>query len=111
MDGVISWWDLSSDAAIKVNELKVDTPFMQLEKTGNILLVAAATSAYVIDPTSGNTLRKIDLNYKVSAFSLSKDHTQFLTGTSEDTWVRLHDYASGDLLGKLAVTILNLYVC
>jgi serine-threonine kinase receptor-associated protein len=100
LDGTISWWNLSSSSPTKVKQLKVEIPFMQLEKKGDILLVAAANSAYVLDSTSGEITRQIDLDYKISAFALNIDRNQFLTGTSEDTWVRLHDYTSTDLLGK-----------
>jgi len=100
LDGTISWWDVSSSSPIKLKELKVEMPFMQLEKKGNVLLIAAANSAYVLDSASGEITRQINLDYKISAFALNRDGTQFLTGTSEDTWVRLHDYASTDLLGK-----------
>lgn len=100
LDGTISWWDVSSSSPTKLKELKVEMPFMQLEKKGNVLLIAAANSAYVLDSASGEITRQINLDYKISAFALNRDGTQFLTGTSEDTWVRLHDYASTDLLGK-----------
>lgn len=98
LDGTISWWDVSSSSPTKLKELKVEMPFMQLEKKGNVLLIAAANSAYVLDSASGEITRQINLDYKISAFALNRDGTQFLTGTSEDTWVRLHDYASTDLL-------------
>lgn len=41
--------------------------------------------------------------YEISAFSINPTNTQVLTGCASDTWVRLHDYKTGELLGRFTV--------
>jgi len=44
-------------------------------------------------------LKTLDLDYDVSTVSIHPSLEKFVTGTSSDPWVRIHDYQSGAQLG------------
>lgn len=77
-------------------ELKATTG--QVERHGDCIIIAAGTNGYVIEAASGKLIKKLELSYDLSAFSINPDNSQFLAGCGSDTWVRLHDYKTGELL-------------
>lgn len=98
-DGVVTWWDISQQTPAKINEMELKATTGQVERySSDCLVVAAGSSAYLIEAPSGKLINKVDLDYEVSALAINADKTQFLSGCSDDTWVRLHDFETGELL-------------
>lgn len=108
-DGVVAWWDISSASPVKINEMELKAMTGQVERHGkDCIVIAAGMSGYVIEAASGKLINKIDLDYEVSALALNPEKTQFLCGSGSDTWVRLHDFKTGELLGMLEMMIISL---
>lgn len=100
-DGVVSWWDISqidNGSPKKIREMELKATAGQVERHYDSIVIAAGTNGYVIDAASGELTNKIELPYEVSALSINSENTQFLAGCGSDTWVRLHDLKSGELL-------------
>jgi serine-threonine kinase receptor-associated protein len=96
--GEFIWWDISSDEPIATKRINITGEIGQVERDKEWVVAAAGTSMCILDVTTGEVVKRMDLNYNVSAIGISKDRTKFLTGCSADTWVRLHDLETGELL-------------
>lgn len=102
--GELTWWDLSAGQTVgempNSTSIQLDPHVGQVEfsELANTVVVAAGTSVYIFDCESREIIKKLDMGYQVSAASVSSDGTQILTGCTSDTWVRLHDSVTGELL-------------
>jgi serine-threonine kinase receptor-associated protein len=102
--GDLTWWDLS--VGQKVGEMpnstsiQLDPQVGQVEysATNNVVIVAAGSSVFIFDCESRELVRKYEVGYQVSAASISTDGKHILTGCTADTWVRLHDGLTGELI-------------
>lgn len=102
-EGELIWWDLANHSVGTIPDftsVRLDMQVGQVEycKENNMIIVAAGTSICLFDCQSHQLARKHQVGYHVSAASLSSDEKFILTGCSTDTWVRLHDGVTGDLI-------------
>ena len=96
-DGIINWWDLRSKSII--NQLDLKSNLNSLEWSCNNEMISAVSENKVIFFNSfkpGQIIKEFDLENKPSSASLhpiSKD--KFVVGSSDDTWVRIHNFEDG----------------
>ncbi|KAL9085885.1 MAG: hypothetical protein Q9165_007368 [Trypethelium subeluteriae] len=95
-DKKIRWWDLRSKTPIA--EFGVDGLIgsCELNGTGGVLSVAAGKGIYFFDGTQpGSLLKKMEMKYEVASAAVNMEQRRFVTGSTGDTWVRVHDLDSG----------------
>ncbi|CAN6661116.1 eukaryotic translation initiation factor 3 subunit I [Trichomonascus vanleenenianus] len=96
--GQFQWWDIS-DTPKLINTVDIGVGVGQVEYTNDWLVTAGGSTVYVIHSVTGQIIKQIELDYPVSAVTLSNDQTHFMTGSSSDPWIRLHSFErDGELL-------------
>lgn len=97
-DKNLNWWDLRTAEKL-IESVPLDGPVTQMENRDGSLTVAAASSIYLFDISDRSQLKKELLPYNASTASIHPKRTKFVTGCPDDTWVRVHDFESGELIG------------
>ncbi|KAK9448508.1 WD40-repeat-containing domain protein [Limtongia smithiae] len=102
-DKTVRWWDLRSRPTTTASgELVLDGPITQMEEHDDgIIAVCAGSCMYMLSAKSHQLLNKVALSYNSSAVSIHPTRRRFATGSTQDTWVRFHDYESGKILETL----------
>ena len=107
-DKTLRWYDLrtpeqpiatyKTERDITSCELSTTTP----ENTDpGIMSVAAGQSALFFDAgRPGQLLKKVDFDHSISSVAVSPSTGRFVTGGSNDTWVRVWDLEPEKELGK-----------
>lgn len=108
-DKTIRWYDLRAEGPISTYKTEKDITSCELstnqaeDMNPGVLSVAAGTSAYFFDAGQpGQLLKKVDFDHGIAsvAYHGSSQGTQrFVTGGSNDTWVRVWDFEPERLLG------------
>ncbi len=105
-DKKIRWWDLRSRSVL--DEFAIDGVVgscemnaRSTEADNGVLTVAAGKTVYFFDGLgSRRLLKSITLPYEVASVALHSEQKRFVTGATGDTWVRVHDYETGEELGE-----------
>lgn len=110
-DGLVTWWEIEDPddlktkqdnerllAVKKIRDLDLKGITGQVEHDLETITIAYNQNADVLNAVTGAVIKRVTLSYKPSAFSINPEKTQFITGCSNDTWVRVHDYETGALL-------------
>ncbi|RVD82413.1 uncharacterized protein DFL_006840 [Arthrobotrys flagrans] len=94
-DKYIRWWDVRKKDI--VSAYMVDEPLASCEFStdGKILNVSAGKSVYFFDGVSGGLLKSVKTEYDCATVTLDAPTRKFVTGGSQDTWVRVYDFDSG----------------
>ncbi|KAF3902072.1 Beta-TrCP [Orbilia brochopaga] len=94
-DKYIRWWDVRSRDP--VSTYMVDEPLGNCEFSmdGKILNVSAGKSVYFFDGVSRMLLKQIKTEYDCATVALHAPTRKFVTGGSQDTWVRIYDFDTG----------------
>lgn len=96
-DKKLTWFDISGEI---FNEVNTDKSLLgHIEITGDQLLYPdGGNHITTYDINNGSLSKKLQLDYPVSAFAISESRDLVVTGTPDDTWVRLHEWNSGKLV-------------
>ncbi|KAJ6260703.1 hypothetical protein Dda_4932 [Drechslerella dactyloides] len=94
-DKYIRWWDVRSRDP--VTTYMVDEPLGSCEFSmdGKILNVSAGKTVYFFDGVTRMLLKQIKTEYDCATVALHAPTRKFVTGGSQDTWVRIYDFDSG----------------
>lgn len=68
---------------------------------GKDLIISCHQTVYIINGETGEIVQQHTLDYKISAIAINRAKTQFVTGCITDSWVRIHDYKTGQLIDTL----------
>lgn len=104
-DGLVTWWAIGDSdngddkrSVRKIRELDLKGITGQVKQEGDNIIIAYNQSVQVLNALTGQVVKHLTLDYKLSAISINPENTQFITGCTTDTWVRVHDYETGELL-------------
>jgi serine-threonine kinase receptor-associated protein len=109
-DKKLRWWDLRTRSTIgeytldgTVGSCEIDPiPLADSSSPSGTLSVAAGKTVYFFDAEKPATLIKsIKTPYEIASVSLNGAARKFITGSANDTWVRLWDYDEEKELGEL----------
>ncbi|EPQ26986.1 uncharacterized protein PFL1_05622 [Pseudozyma flocculosa PF-1] len=97
-DRTVRWWDTRT--LRKTHELKFDDPITSMERSygslGEILTVTSGKKVLFIDAASRTPLQTHTLPITPSSVSLHPTlGDRFVAGATEDGWVRVYDFATG----------------
>ncbi|KAH8914534.1 serine/threonine kinase receptor associated protein [Atractiella rhizophila] len=95
-DGAVKWWDLRSN--VLAHSVSYPEQITSLEKPFDSSLLSLVTGKDVsfIDLDTQQTFLSHKLNYKPTTASIHPtSRSTFVTGSSEDGWVRVHDAETG----------------
>ncbi|KAI9698556.1 MAG: hypothetical protein M1820_007446 [Bogoriella megaspora] len=96
-DKMVRWWDLRAKSVVKEYAVEGLVGSCELNGTGNVLSVAAGKSIYFFDGTQpGSLFKKMDMGYEVASAAVNMEQRKFVTGSTGDTWVRVHDLDTGE---------------
>lgn len=98
--GTVSWIDISAGNARVLSQSKVEPgPVSQAERhLENQMIVCSGQRAYIFDVASFSIIKTFSFDYTLNALAVSHDNMQYLTANANDTWVRLYDYNTNELL-------------
>jgi serine-threonine kinase receptor-associated protein len=105
-DRKIRWWDLRSRHPVieytvegTIGSCELNTLATRPSDPG-ILTVAAGKSVYLFDGSSpGRLLKRSDFRYEVASAAVNNESGKLVTGSADDTWVRLYDLRTDEELG------------
>jgi serine-threonine kinase receptor-associated protein len=92
----LKWWDVEKQTVRHTVEL--GTSLGQVCGERGWIVAASDSCVYFLDAETAETVNKFELDYPVSAVSVSADKTRFVTGCTNDTWIRLHLMDTGEVL-------------
>lgn len=106
-DKKIRWWDLRSSSPI--TEFEVEGLIGSCELNDGLdgnpdgtLSVAAGKSVYFFDGgRPGQLIKSIKTSQEVASVAVNGSARRFVTGSGSDTWVKVWDYDSEQVLGEL----------
>ncbi|KAB8075946.1 WD40-repeat-containing domain protein [Aspergillus leporis] len=104
-DRKIRWWDLRSRHPVieytvegTIGSCELNTLATRPSDPG-ILTVAAGKSVYLFDGSSpGRLLKRSDFRYEVASAAVNNESGKLVTGSADDTWVRLYDLRTDEEL-------------
>ncbi|KAK9464171.1 WD40-repeat-containing domain protein [Lipomyces oligophaga] len=99
-DKTVTWWDLRTKNH-KIESVILEGPISQLEVRNGIISIASGHSVSFFHAGNRRLMQKKAVSYGTSSASLHPFLKKFATGSSTDTWVRIHDLDSGELLDTL----------
>ncbi|KAI9657380.1 MAG: hypothetical protein M1821_003062 [Bathelium mastoideum] len=107
-DKMVRWWDLRSRTSVAEHGVDGLIGSCELNGTGGVLSVAAGKGIYFFDGTQpGSLLKKMDMKYEVASAAVNMEQRRFVTGSTGDTWVRVHDLDTGEEIGKIVVSCIH----
>lgn len=104
-DRKVRWWDLRSRHPVmeytvegSIGSCELNTLAGRPNDPG-ILTVAAGKSVYLFDGSSpGRLLKKSEFRYEVASAAVNNETGRLVTGSADDTWVRLYDLRTDEEL-------------
>ncbi|KAE8354826.1 WD repeat protein [Aspergillus coremiiformis] len=104
-DRKIRWWDLRSRHPVMeytvegaISSCELNTLAIRPNDPG-ILTVAAGKSVYLFDGSSpGRLLKRSDFRYEVASAAVNNETGRLVTGSADDTWVRVYDLRTDEEL-------------
>ncbi|KAK9471114.1 WD40-repeat-containing domain protein [Dipodascopsis tothii] len=93
-DRALRWWDPRAPAA-PVHTVDLPGVAGQVEVRDGAVVACAGRSVLLFDARTREPVHRLDLAYDVSSAAVNTARTKVVTGSTADTWVRVHDYASG----------------
>lgn len=97
-DKVIKIWDLRSNEHVRTIQASAPISSMDFSVDGDHIVFASGRSAQVWDASSYEIVKQYDMDYEVSCVSLHPSGKKFATGGSNDLWVRIYDFETGEQL-------------
>lgn len=94
-DKRIRWWDPMSLQELGSFETEDLITSMEQSADGKFITVTSGKSVYFLDAEAQTLAKCIKTQYDVSSVSLHPEHKRFVTGGSNDLWVRVYDFESG----------------
>ena len=97
---------MAAVATFELLEFPTEAPVTSCEASaiddGNgVLSVAAGKNVYFFDGVNtGRLTKKVKLPYTVASVAYHSEARKFVTGSNDDTWVRVYDYDEDTELGK-----------
>lgn len=93
-DKKIRWWDPRTSAPLSTFELEGPVGSCELNSVfAPTLSVAAGKTAYIFsDSQPGQLIKKIKTPHEIASVAVHVEDRKFVTGGSQDTWVRLYDF-------------------
>lgn len=93
-DKKIRWWDIRSRTVAAVHDLDGPIGSCELDNlSAPSLAVAAGKSAYFFSGTvPGQLLKTVQTSHEIASVALHAEAGKFVTGGSEDPWVRVYDF-------------------
>lgn len=93
-DKQIRWWDIRSRTVAAVHDLDGPIGSCELDNLSTpSLAVAAGKSAYFFSGTvPGQLLKTVQTPNEIASVALHAEAGKFVTGGSEDPWVRVYDF-------------------
>lgn len=96
-DKMIRWWDMRQSRP--TTTFAIDGTFGSLELTtktsDKVISVASGKKVYFFSDT-GRLLKSHVLDKDVSSVAVNWEERKFVTGSSQETWIRIYDYESGE---------------
>ncbi|KDQ59466.1 hypothetical protein JAAARDRAFT_33037 [Jaapia argillacea MUCL 33604] len=91
-DGMVKWWDLRSRKLTTTLSFPTPVTSMELSQHTNRLVVTSGkTVAFIPALPNGAQTHSLNLAYAPSSASIHPiTHDQFVTGSTNDEWVRIH---------------------
>lgn len=96
-DKIVRWWDTRT--LEETHSISFDAPITSMEKShdGELVSITSGNDVTFLDLTSRLPYLSQTLSYAPSTASLHPIHREsFVTGSTQDGWVRLHDAESGE---------------
>lgn len=100
-DSYLNWWDISdsdNDPPKTLHTLQLGPSLGQVSAERGWIVASVQDCVYFINTDTAEIEIKHQLEYQVSACSVNSDKSKFVTGCSDDTWVRLHCIKTGEVL-------------
>ncbi|KAI9732189.1 MAG: hypothetical protein M1834_004286 [Cirrosporium novae-zelandiae] len=96
-DNMVRWWDLRTQAPVAQHPISGTLGTCELNAPSTdargVLSVASGKTAYFFDGFEpGRLIKAVKLPYEVSTVAYHGEQNKFVTGSSGDTWVRVHDF-------------------
>lgn len=109
-DKAIRWWDLREMSVVQEQTFTGEIgscEFTNVKPLPNdigggypVLTIAAGKSVYFYGgPDARMLIKKVDLPYDVASVALHPSQRKFVTGGKTDTWAKVYDYDSEQVLG------------
>lgn len=98
-DKYIRWWDVRTRDPVDTFKVDETLGSCEFSTDGGILNVTAGKTVYFFDG-SRRLLKSIKTDYDCATVALHAPTRKFVTGGSQDTWVRIYDFDSGKELGR-----------
>jgi serine-threonine kinase receptor-associated protein len=110
-DKIIRWWDLKTRTVVQeksvvgeIGSCEITNVKCEHNDIGGglpVLAIAAGKTVYFYGgPTAQNLLKSIVLPYNVASVALHPGQRKFVTGALGDTWAKVYDYDSEEVLGN-----------
>ncbi|KAK9455867.1 WD40-repeat-containing domain protein [Dipodascopsis uninucleata] len=96
-DMSLKWWDLRTPGKL-IQNITLEGPVGQMEERDGLLVVASGSVVYIFDAARRDLFKKTPVEYNVSAATIHPSKRKIATGSTGDTWMRIHDFDSGAVL-------------
>lgn len=96
-DKKVRWWDIRARSSIATFDIEGPVGSCELQSFSMpSLSVAAGKTAYFFSGTEpGLLLKQFKTPREIASVALHADSRKFVTGGSEDTWVKVYDFDNG----------------
>ncbi|KAI8805760.1 WD40-repeat-containing domain protein [Cladochytrium replicatum] len=88
-------WDLQVNKQVTSRHFENDITSLKFSFDKKKMIVTAGKKVYFYNAVTAALEREIDTTIKASSASLHPDGSKVVVGGSEDLWVRVYDYATG----------------
>ncbi|GAO51556.1 WD40 repeat-like protein [Saitoella complicata NRRL Y-17804] len=98
-DKQVRWWDnrIGEEIAAFPTGPGEDITSCEVTRDRRYITVTAGKKIYFIDYKTRECVKTVTTNYNISSVALHPSQSHFVTGSTDDTWVRVYDFEGNEL--------------